>query len=112
MLHTVVTRTDVYVGPDPYDNESVWATTESDIQQVDDSMVDTILKQFGEEREDAPVQVIVDPIGEFEMRVIEIHAGNKSYCPDCGELAEVETYEVETGYTIVQRTSCEACRDV
>lgn len=72
MLHKVIARTDVYLGPGP-DGEPMWETTDSSIQMFADSGVDLILKGFGEKREDVRVQQIVLPDGEGQMTVIEIH---------------------------------------
>ena len=72
MLHKVIARTDVYLGPGP-DGEPMWETTDSRIQMFADSGVDLILKAYACEREDVRVQQIVVPEDEGQMTVIEIH---------------------------------------
>ena len=77
LLHKVVSRTDVYMGPGP-DGDNVWETTESKIGMYSDEGVDRILTAHGMQREDVRVQQIVEPVYEDQMRVIEIHY---SECP-------------------------------
>jgi len=72
MLHKVIVRTDVHLGPDP-DGGEMWAQSDVNIAMHDDHFVDVILANFGEEREDVPVQVLVSPRSEGVMDVIEIH---------------------------------------
>jgi len=71
-MHKVIARTDVYLGEDPF-GEPLWIETEKTVALHDDHMVDLILGNWGEEREDVPVQQIVCPAFEDQIHVIEIH---------------------------------------
>jgi len=71
-MHKVIVRTDKFLGEDPY-GEPLWVETEKEVSLQDDHMVDLILANFGEEREDAPVQQIINFRGEGMVDVIEIH---------------------------------------
>ena len=72
MLHKVYFRTDVWLGNGP-DGESMWETTKSAIREYSDEAVDKLLEALGAEREDVRVQQVVNPDGEGQMTVVEIH---------------------------------------
>ncbi|MFU8772989.1 MAG: hypothetical protein ACNA8H_11285, partial [Anaerolineales bacterium] len=54
----------------------------------DDHMVDLILRNFGEERENTPVQFLINDISECEIHVIEIHYGNYDLPDNYDEIVE------------------------
>ena len=99
MVHTVITRTDVWLGE--RDGESVWETTASMIHKNDDVAVSRLLEAHGVEREDVRVQQIVCPDGEGQMTVIEIHYAE--------EVEECDPEQHEWGETADNIGVCLVC---